>query len=62
MDYATNIRDTDNKIWIKTWHGGSGSVARLMFDTIQMKNVCKCIVIDKYYYHTVELSFNDDYH
>ncbi|PHT81328.1 Polygalacturonase [Capsicum annuum] len=47
--HNTIIRDSNNQVRIKTWQGGSGSVTGLSFDTIQMKNVLNCIIIDQYY-------------
>lgn len=43
------IRESDNGLRIKTWQGGSGSVAGISFENIQMENVRNCIIVDQYY-------------
>ncbi|XP_030539933.2 LOW QUALITY PROTEIN: polygalacturonase At1g48100-like [Rhodamnia argentea] len=43
------IRESDNGLRIKTWQGGSGSVAGISFENIQMENVHNCIIVDQYY-------------
>ncbi|KAF7836885.1 polygalacturonase [Senna tora] len=43
------IKESDNGLRIKTWQGGTGSVAGLNFENIQMENVRNCIIIDQYY-------------
>ncbi|XP_061360070.1 polygalacturonase At1g48100 isoform X2 [Gastrolobium bilobum] len=45
----TIIKESDNGLRIKTWQGGTGSVAGLRFENIQMVNVGNCIIIDQYY-------------
>ncbi|KAK9136611.1 hypothetical protein Sjap_007205 [Stephania japonica] len=43
------IKNSDNGVRIKTWQGGTGSVAGITFEDIQMENVRNCIIIDQYY-------------
>ncbi|XP_010537987.1 PREDICTED: probable polygalacturonase At1g80170 isoform X2 [Tarenaya hassleriana] len=43
------LSDTENGVRIKTWQGGHGSVSRITFQNIFMKNVSNPIIIDQYY-------------
>ncbi|XP_051147724.1 probable polygalacturonase At1g80170 [Andrographis paniculata] len=41
--------NTENGARIKTWQGGSGSVKKITFENLWMKNVANPIIIDQYY-------------
>ncbi|KAG2726772.1 hypothetical protein I3843_01G124000 [Carya illinoinensis] len=43
------IKESDNGLRIKTWQGGTGSVAGVSFENIQMENVMNCMIVDQYY-------------
>ncbi|KAG6422213.1 hypothetical protein SASPL_118778 [Salvia splendens] len=41
--------DTENRVRIKTWQGGSGYARKIIFQNIKMRNVSNPIIIDQYY-------------